>query len=393
MHRHCRRSFLAGLAAVAAFSRARAAPFAEQRLNLATQASRLDRGAPGRPARRLCAGYRDWATLERRADERFPMCSTFKLMASAGSAQTGGPGRRAARPGTRLPAERPARVRADRENACRSRWHDARRSVRRRDRLERQHRGEPDPAGDRRTSGVRPIRALARRQCDAARPQRARFEHRDPRRRARHDKSARHGRGHATSPGRRRAFRSVPASAKGVADRRQGRRQRLRAGLPAAWRIGDKTGSGERGTTNTIAIIWPPERAPIIAAVYYRRSSAPMEARNAVHKEIGGLIAKRSGLEPPHRRWRLAIAWAHQNHPSVNGSMTLNVIASMRLRSADRSIVMLAPTAKTRDGGSGIRDGPASRTLSRTHSSDLRSPLPRREGFARRPRRKERFRR
>ena len=45
--------------------------------------------------------------------------------------------------------------------------------------------------------------------------------------------------------------------------------KRLRAGLPLAWRIGDKTGSGDHGTANTIAIIWPPEREPIIAAVYY----------------------------------------------------------------------------------------------------------------------------
>ena len=45
--------------------------------------------------------------------------------------------------------------------------------------------------------------------------------------------------------------------------------KRLRAGLPLTWRIGDKTGSGDHGTANTIAIIWPPERAPIIAAVYY----------------------------------------------------------------------------------------------------------------------------
>ena len=68
--------------------------------------------------------------------------------------------------------------------------------------------------------------------------------------------------------------------------------QRLRAGLPSSWRIGDKTGSGDRGSTNTIAILWPPERAPIIAAVYYTGSSAPMDARNAIHKEVGALIAE-----------------------------------------------------------------------------------------------------
>ena len=60
--------------------------------------------------------------------------------------------------------------------------------------------------------------------------------------------------------------------------------KRLRAGLPTSWRIGDKTGTGERGSTNAVAIIWPPGRAPIIATVYYTESSAPMDARNAIHK-------------------------------------------------------------------------------------------------------------
>jgi beta-lactamase class A len=68
--------------------------------------------------------------------------------------------------------------------------------------------------------------------------------------------------------------------------------KRLRAGLPPSWRIGDKTGSGDHGTANTIAIIWPPDRAPIIAAVYYTESAAPMDVRNAIHKEIGALIAE-----------------------------------------------------------------------------------------------------
>jgi beta-lactamase class A len=68
--------------------------------------------------------------------------------------------------------------------------------------------------------------------------------------------------------------------------------KRLRAGLPPSWHIGDKTGSGDHGTANTIAIIRPPEGAPIIAAVYCTESSAPMDARNPIHKEIGGLIAQ-----------------------------------------------------------------------------------------------------
>jgi beta-lactamase class A len=68
--------------------------------------------------------------------------------------------------------------------------------------------------------------------------------------------------------------------------------KRIRAGLPPTWRAGDKTGSGDNGTTNTMAILWPPDRAPILAAVYYTGSSGSADARNAVHKEIGAIIAQ-----------------------------------------------------------------------------------------------------
>jgi beta-lactamase class A len=68
--------------------------------------------------------------------------------------------------------------------------------------------------------------------------------------------------------------------------------KRLRAGLPPSWGIGDKTGSGDHGTANTIAIIRPPGRAPLLAAVYLTESDASMDARNAVHKEVGGIIGE-----------------------------------------------------------------------------------------------------
>jgi beta-lactamase class A len=57
---------------------------------------------------------------------------------------------------------------------------------------------------------------------------------------------------------------------------------RLRAGLPAGWRIGDKTGTGEHGTANDVAVIWPPQRAPIMIAVYLTRASVSSERQNAV---------------------------------------------------------------------------------------------------------------
>ena len=70
---------------------------------------------------------------------------------------------------------------------------------------------------------------------------------------------------------------------------------RLRAGIPSAWRIGDKTGSGENGTANTIGILWPPVSAPILAAVYYTGSTEPRDQLNTVHAEIGRLVANTFG--------------------------------------------------------------------------------------------------
>jgi beta-lactamase class A len=70
---------------------------------------------------------------------------------------------------------------------------------------------------------------------------------------------------------------------------------RLRAGLPPTWRIGDKTGTGDNGTTNTIGILMPPDRAPLLAAVYHTGATATADARIAVHRQIGGIIAETFG--------------------------------------------------------------------------------------------------
>ncbi len=47
---------------------------------------------------------------------------------------------------------------------------------------------------------------------------------------------------------------------------------RIRAGVPSDWKVADKTGSGSHGTTNTIAVMYPPGKAPIVIAVYFTQS-------------------------------------------------------------------------------------------------------------------------
>ena len=56
---------------------------------------------------------------------------------------------------------------------------------------------------------------------------------------------------------------------------------RIRAGVPKNWIVGDKTGTGfNYGIANDVALIWPPNCAPIILTIYYRN-----EAKNAPKRE------------------------------------------------------------------------------------------------------------
>lgn len=66
---------------------------------------------------------------------------------------------------------------------------------------------------------------------------------------------------------------------------------RLRAGLPADWRVGDKTGAGERGTTNDVAVIWPPNHRPIILCAYLTGNTASSDERNTVIAAVARAVA------------------------------------------------------------------------------------------------------
>lgn len=65
---------------------------------------------------------------------------------------------------------------------------------------------------------------------------------------------------------------------------------KLRAGLPRDWRIGDKTGGGDHGTMNDVAVIWPPDRKPAIVSIYMTETDASFDDRNAAFAEIGRVL-------------------------------------------------------------------------------------------------------
>ena len=64
----------------------------------------------------------------------------------------------------------------------------------------------------------------------------------------------------------------------------------LRAGVPADWQVGDKTGSNGRTQRNDVAIMWPPNRKPLLIAAYYENAHTSNDDRAAVLAEVGRLL-------------------------------------------------------------------------------------------------------
>jgi beta-lactamase class A len=67
---------------------------------------------------------------------------------------------------------------------------------------------------------------------------------------------------------------------------------RLRAGLPADWAVGDKTGTGLDGAVNDVALAIPPGRPPILIASYFSESTSALPLLNAAHAEVARIVAR-----------------------------------------------------------------------------------------------------
>jgi beta-lactamase class A len=67
---------------------------------------------------------------------------------------------------------------------------------------------------------------------------------------------------------------------------------RLRAGLPKDWDVGDKTGTGARGAFNDVAIAVPPGRGPVLVAAYLSDGTASTAALATAHADVGRVVAR-----------------------------------------------------------------------------------------------------
>jgi beta-lactamase class A len=288
-----RRSFLAALAASAAWVRAlAAAPSTEERLTLANKRlAEID----AREGGRLGVFVRDTgtgATIEHRADEPFPMCSTFKLLTAAAALNRVDEG---AERLDRKIAYGPSDLL---EYAPIAKTHVAEGGMTVADLCAAAIDWSDNTAGNlvlQSIGGPAGFTQFARSLGDEL----TRLDRNEPTL----NESLPGDPRDTTSPRAMAGTMQKVLVGDALSDASRSQLQtwlindkvgdkRLRAGLPPSWRIGDKTGTGDRGSTNAVAILWPPGRAPLIATVYYTGSSASVDARNAVHKEIGALIAE-----------------------------------------------------------------------------------------------------
>ncbi|WP_340683235.1 class A beta-lactamase [Amycolatopsis coloradensis] len=68
--------------------------------------------------------------------------------------------------------------------------------------------------------------------------------------------------------------------------------QRIRAGLPSGWTVADKTGTGDYGTLNDIAVVWPPDRAPLVVAIMSSKATKDAPYDQALLSEAAKYVAE-----------------------------------------------------------------------------------------------------
>ena len=66
----------------------------------------------------------------------------------------------------------------------------------------------------------------------------------------------------------------------------------IRAGVPEGWEVADKTGSASYGTRNDIAVVWPPEGAPIVVVIMTSRGEQDADTVDAAIADSMTIVAE-----------------------------------------------------------------------------------------------------
>lgn len=74
---------------------------------------------------------------------------------------------------------------------------------------------------------------------------------------------------------------------------------RIRAGVPKDWIVGDKTGtSNEYGTTNDVAVIWPTHGSPIVMVIYFTQDKKDAKPNDALIASVAKVVINALKNEP-----------------------------------------------------------------------------------------------
>lgn len=71
--------------------------------------------------------------------------------------------------------------------------------------------------------------------------------------------------------------------------------ERIPAGLPRGWRVAHKTGTGDYGRANDIAVVWPPGSAPLVMAIMSDRPGYGARPKDAL---VAGAAARVASALP-----------------------------------------------------------------------------------------------
>ncbi|RYH20319.1 MAG: class A beta-lactamase, partial [Alcaligenaceae bacterium] len=77
---------------------------------------------------------------------------------------------------------------------------------------------------------------------------------------------------------------------------------RLKAGLPANWKVADKTGTGGQGNVNDVGIVYTPDGAAIYVAVFISESKKPTDELEAAIADVAREIKRLEKLMLEHAR-------------------------------------------------------------------------------------------
>ena len=72
-------------------------------------------------------------------------------------------------------------------------------------------------------------------------------------------------------------------------------KERIQAGFPADWRVADKTGTGAYGTTNDVGIVFPPQGQSVVVAIYYTTTRPDADSDSKTVAGAAAVVARALG--------------------------------------------------------------------------------------------------